>query len=563
MYQIRRFLPALVHCKTHSKLLVGWWQSASLFSSLSQEWRQVLADFQSKSIDTSTLLLATDVENVIQVCTQSDRTREALDAVYKAKKRGVVASLNSHVQICCSWARKGKAERALNMMLQLHEEFGEQFQSTHKTRGSVYDPLLTVFKLQGDWRSTHDVIAQMHQLGITPTLRAFRVLMLTLAKARRKETLLTTMAFVEKKFPEVWTDVATLTAMCQALVSVNENQRVMEIYRKLDNDWAHENASTMLFNQFLLAAVRGETTKLDGKKRDRRMNRGSSSNIQVAMSIFTQMQEAQTAVPDDFTFATYMMELEKRGEWQHVLDLFNTMLETQTRNQSGLSNKLQTPVVNALSCSAVIRALHKLHEISESNYNKNAGPHRATRPNTSSREPQRKLKQDLSVVLKQLHTIDLHNIGHASTLIDTLDEFRLFTAARQIFKRVLDENIIQKTPWRLKDGFEIDLHTFSRGVAKCAVVSAFDEISRSQQCVSDTSLASNTPLQNIRIITGVGKRSQTFMKPVLRQEITELLTKSSRPPLWPSIHPTNPGVLLVRHNALRKWLQKSGAIRYF
>ncbi|CAH0480365.1 unnamed protein product [Peronospora belbahrii] len=565
MFHMRRFMPPLrAHGKPHMKLVGSHWPSVSFsLSSSSQDWRQVVADFQRKANDTSVSLLAADVENVVHVCMQSDRTREALDVVHKAQKRGVVAPLQLQVQICCSWARKGQPERALAMMLELHKQFSEQFGLLSKTRGSVYDPLLSVFKSQGDWRSTHDAIAQMHQLGITPTLRTFRVLMLTLAKARRKDTLLTTVEFVEKKFPEVWTDVTTLTAICQALVGVNENKRVLDIYRKLDGNWAREKASTMLFNQFLLAAFRSKITKLGGKKRDKRMNKGTLSDMQVAMDIFDLMQQARNATPDDFTFATYMIELEKRGEWERLIDLFNSMLATQTRNESSVSNKSQTLVINALSCAAVIRALYKLHATSDSANDMNAGPHRATQPSTTSRGPQRNLKQDLSVVLKQLQTIDLRNISHASTLIDTLDECMLFTTACQTFQRMLDEGLLQKTPWRLKDGYEIDLHTFSRGVAKCAVVSAFNEIARSQQGIGDTSFGGYTSLQNVRIITGVGKRSRTFMKPVLRQEITDLLTKSSRPPLWPSIHPTNPGVLLIRHNALRKWLQKGGTIRYF
>ncbi|KAG3096320.1 hypothetical protein PC121_g2546 [Phytophthora cactorum] len=550
----RQFLLLPARCQPQSQLFMRWQSSVS-----SPDWRQVVADFQRKANDTSASLAAKDVESVIRVCTQSDRTREALDAINRGEKRGVSAPLRSHMQICSSWARKGQADRALAMMPELRDRFDEQFQLVTKNKSSVYDPLLSVFKAQGDWRSTHAAIAQMHELGVTPTLRAFRVLMLTAAKAQRKDTLLATVEFVGKKFPNVWTDVATLTAMCQALVDVGENQRVMEIYRKLEDDWIHQEASTMLVNQFLLAAIRGGDNK-NGKKRSSNNN---LSSIQLAMDIFDRMREARKAAPDDFTFATYMMELEKRGEWARVLDLFNAMLDTQARNQNVLNDELKRPLINALSCSAVIRALHKLHETSQEGQKVEDEAKDSSYSTRKSKGQQRKLKQDLSVVLKQLRTLDLRSIGHASTLIDTLDEFRLFTAARQTFKRVLDEGIIQKTPWRLKDGFEIDLHTFSRGVAKCAVVSAFEEITRSQQGVSDASLAGNAPLQDLRIITGVGRRSQTFMKPVLKQEIADLLTKSCRPPLWPSSHPTNPGVLLVRHNALRKWLKKGGAIRYF
>ncbi|KAK1935174.1 Pentatricopeptide repeat-containing protein MRL1 [Phytophthora citrophthora] len=535
---MKRFLQLRVPAPS-SPLYVRWQSSVA-----SPDWRQAIEAFQRKASDNSRSLTLKDVASVVHVCTQSDRTREALDAIRRGEKRGITAPLESHVQICCSWARKGQAERALAKI----PELWKQFQLT-TNQLSVYDSLLSVFKAKGDWRSTHAAIAQMNELGITPNLRAFRVLMLTAAKAKQKDMLMATVQFVEKKFPGIWTDVATLTAMCQALVDVGENQRVMEIYRKLDDNWIREEASTMLFNNFLLAALRNG---------DKPSNRKGLSSIQSARDIFDRMQEALKAVPDDFTFSILMMELAKRSQWTQVLDLFNTMLETQARSQNGNES-----VINALSCSAVIRALHKLHEAEQSDKQDKDQSNDSMKEARQLKDQKRKLKQDLSVVMKQLRTVDLRNVGHASTLIDTLDEFRLFTAARQVFKRVLDEGVIQKTPWRLKDGFEIDLHTFSRGVAKCAVVSAFEEITRSQQGVSAVSLAGNAPLQDLRIITGVGKRSQTFMKPVLRQEITELLTKSNRPPLWPSPHPTNPGVLLVRHNALRKWLKKGGAIRYF
>jgi hypothetical protein len=552
----RRFLLP-VRRAAPSHLAVRWQSAASPL-----DWRQVVADFQRKVDDRNVPLSSAEVERAVRACTQSDRAREALDVVCKAEKRGVTPSLQSHVQICCSWARKGQAERALARMPELRDRFGEHFQTSVMSQKSVYDPLLSVFKTQGDWRSTHAAIAQMHELGVAPTLRAFRVLMLTSAKARRKDTLLTTVAFVEKKFPGLWTDVATLTAMCQALVEIGENQRVLQIYRKLDGQWLQEQANTMLFNQFLLASLRGRTTT-DGKNSKKPAAQGRSADLQQAMDIFHRMQEARSAPPDDFTFATCMMELQKRGEWSQALGLFNTALDTQTRNNNALSGDSK-PVINALSCSVVVRALHTLHEAEQGEVTPgNNGALEASASPRRSKGQNSKLKQDLSVVLKQLGTVKLQNVGHASTLIDTLDEFRLFTAARQTFKRMLDEGVIQKTPWRLKDGFEIDLHTFSRGVAKCAVVSAFDEIARAQQGASDVSLPGNAPLEDLRIITGVGKRSQTFMKPVLRHEITELLTKASRPQLWPSAHPTNPGVLLVRHNALRKWLQKGGAIRYF
>ncbi|RLN94704.1 hypothetical protein BBJ28_00006168 [Nothophytophthora sp. Chile5] len=578
----RRLVLLPVRClpPRHCPQLLGRWYSIAALTTASpsqQDWRQAVADFQRKAGDAHASLLPEDVENVVQLCAANDRAREALDVVHRSEKRGVMASLESHVQICCALARKGNADRALAMVPELHARFGEQLQAEAAIQQVVYGPLLSVFKGQGDWRSTHAAIAQMHELGLPPPLRAFRVLMVAAAKARRKDMLLTTVAFVEKQFPESQSDVRTLTAISQALVDIDEPQRVLELYRKLDGDWLHEHGNTILFNQFLLAAIRSEdgvgsskNQKTKHKKKPSRKE--SASDMQLAMDIFDQMCDSRNAAPDDFTFATCMVELEKRGQWGEVLDLYNTMQNVQTRNDSTLSETVGKPVINALSCSAVIQALHNLQgakqQQGEDHQTQQPGGDEASVPLSAASSKARKsakrgLTQDLDVVLKQLPVVELRNVGHASTLIDTLDEFRLFTAARQVFTRMLDEGVIRQTPWRQKDGFEIDLHTFSRGVAKCAVVSAFDEITRMQKGSSDASLVGNAPLQDLRIITGVGKRSQTYLKPVLKQEITELLSKSSRPPLWPSAHPTNPGVLLVRHNALRKWLQKGGTIRYF
>ncbi|KAI9922336.1 hypothetical protein PsorP6_000600 [Peronosclerospora sorghi] len=435
----------------------------------SETWRQVVATFQRKANDPTASFHATEIANIIHMCTENQRPREAMDVLYKAEKYGIRVSLASFVQIACSWARKGQSARALAMMSEVPKRFRGAFQAhPFKPRASgYYDPLLSVFEKQQDWRSTHHAMTQMHALGLAPPLRAFRALMLTLAKARRKDTLVATISFVEKQFSNLWTDGTTLIAMCQALASVNEHERIVEIYHKLHGEYKimQETASTVLWNQFLLAAVRLETTPT--KDRD--------------------------------------------------------------------------------------RTLYKLYEATESDQ---ANKRMLAKP---SKALHRKFKQDLAVVLKQVRTINLGNISHASTLIDTLDEYELWTAAREVFHRLVEEGRLKTTPWRRHDGFEIDLHTFSRGVAKCAVVAAFEDLART----GHASFARGAPRPTLRIITGVGKRSRTYMKPVLRQEITDLLTKWSRPPLWPSVHPTNPGVLLVREHALRNWLEKRGQIRYF
>lgn len=65
-----------------SQLLVRW-QSAA--SSSSQDWRRVVADFQRKANDTNASLQSKDVESVVRVCTQSNRIREAINAIHRGR----------------------------------------------------------------------------------------------------------------------------------------------------------------------------------------------------------------------------------------------------------------------------------------------------------------------------------------------------------------------------------------------------------------------------------------------------------------------------------------------
>lgn len=483
------------------------------------DWKQAVADFERLAASgavSASPLEPSAVHEVVELCVKSDRPREALEVTKRAQQLGVEVSLGTHALVCSAMVKKGSVDRALEMMEELQRQHPSDFGT------SVYDPLLSVLKTQSDWRSTHRVIQQMHELKLQPPLRAFRVLMLSAAKARKKDTLSATIAFVQRQFPNAKTDVATLTAICQALVAVDDTKRVLEIYNETDTKWLQDHANTILYNNFLLAAV----------KNDRHMDR--------AMAIFDQMKESVKGHPDDFTFATCMLEFERREDWTQVLSLYNDMQEREVKQSAGAS--FRKPVTNALTCAAVIRALHKLQDAEEGS--------------TSSKH----LRRDLNIVLKKLPFVDLSHIGHASNLVDTLDDCRLYTHARQVFARLLSAKTIHEESWMRKDGYEIDLHTFSYGVAKCAVVHAFEEIKRRHEHHIKTS---NDKADDLRIITGIGKHSKEYLKPKIREEVAQMFSRSFRPPIWPATHPTNPGVLIVRSKVLRNWILKDGVVRYF
>lgn len=524
----------------------GW----RAFSARPDDWKTLLAEFQRQASAASNAAAADrlaappmrgeDVGSLVELCAANDRHREAIDVIRRSEALGVRVPLRFHVLVCCSVARKRGGAAALERMRELATRFPDEFNDSR-----VYDPLITVLKDKSDYQSVHAAVAQMHELKLAPHLRVLRVLMVTAGLAGQKDAVRATIDFANKQFPESKHDIATLTAACQALVKVGESARVMAIYKSQDAQWLAKHATTRLWNQFLVAAIDSEN-KPTGKKRARKTARDASGDQPGWMAQLDQMRASENGQPDDFTFATCLFEWDRRGDWDQVLELFNAMQEHELRTG--------THVINALACSVVIRALHKIDAVDGEQASESGEKAKSDRVTIS-----RHRKRDLQVVLKKLPQLNVSNLGHASTLIDTLDEFRLFTPARQLFERLLRQGVIRDHPWRQKDGYEIDLHTFSRGVAKCAVVFAFEEITKTHRGLIT---AGQIP-DDLRIITGVGKRSQEYMVPVLKREITELLTRSSRPALWPATHPTNPGVLLVRHNALRKWLQKDGRIRYF
>lgn len=494
------------------------------------DWRAAVAEFERQQHPAT----PSAVHNLVALCAASGRHREAQEVVRRAQQLGVAVELRSHALLGATVATKRGADRALVMLADLQRERGAAFSV------DVYEPLLAVLKAQGDWRAAHAVIQQMHQFKLQPPLRAFRVLMLAAAKARQKSTLLATIAFVETQFPSVRHDVVTLTAMCQALVAVDESARVLAIYAESDRAWLAAHANTMLFNNFLLAAV----------KHDRVLDR--------TMTILEQMKQSASGPPDDFTYATCMLEFEKRGEWDRVLDLYNDMQEREARTSAPDAK----PLVNALTCAAVIRALHRRErdeDKDEEDKEDKEDEKRHPRGASDSR-PSRALKRDLNVVLQTLPRVDVTHIGHASSLVDALDEFRLYTAARDVFARMLRERVIEEDAYLRHDGYEVDLHTFSLGVAKCAVVHAFEEFKRRHEHHLHTR---NDEGQDLRIVTGVGRHSHKYLQSTIREAVTRLFAQAFRPPIWPATHPTNPGVIIVRSKVLQSWVRKDGVVRYF
>ncbi|GLD92637.1 hypothetical protein PINS_up001216 [Pythium insidiosum] len=447
-----------------------------------------------------------DVHNVVKQCAAHARHREAQAVVHKAKQIGIKVLVETEALICSLVARKGQIDRAFETMDEL---LGRPDAAASARAAQLFDPMLTVFKETHDWQSVRRVMQQMHALGCEPSPRVLRLLMVTSARARRKDVLLKTIAFVKQRHGDDLSklDAATMGALCQALVDIGEYRHALDIYHELPASWLETHGTTILLNHFLSAAFR-------------------KGRVKKALEIFERMTTSTQFPPDDFSFATCVLELERLQQWPEVIRIFNVM---QDREARGISSH----AVNALSCAAVVRAVHH--------------------PDVGLSK--RDIQRDMQVILQRLPQLQFQRFGHAASLLDVLVEHRYVGHAQRLFGRLVDQGVIS-TSWLRQGGFEIELHSFSRGVAKCAVVYAFQQLR----------LRHKSPLgidDDLRIITGVGKGSKTFLQPVLPSEVSELLVRSFRPLIRPMAHPTNPGVLLIRAKTIQQWMAEGGVIRHY
>ncbi|EQC34988.1 hypothetical protein SDRG_07230 [Saprolegnia diclina VS20] len=129
---------------------------------------------------------------------------------------------------------------------------------------------------------------------------------------------------------------------------------------------------------------------------------------------------------------------------------------------------------------------------------------------------QRKL---IPAIVRTLETTPLEKSDFVHTVIDALEELRERDASHVVFERAMDENMLGE--WR-KGLYAMNLHSFSRGSAKAAVEFALLAIAEQPKSVL------KTELQDLKIITGKGRGSREYMKPVLKPKIITMLRKHFR-----------------------------------
>ncbi|RHY30262.1 hypothetical protein DYB32_004526 [Aphanomyces invadans] len=147
----------------------------------------------------------------------------------------------------------------------------------------------------------------------------------------------------------------------------------------------------------------------------------------------------------------------------------------------------------------------------------------------------------LAPILAKCHDVPLGKPDFVHTLIDALDEMGETSTGEAVFQRAMDQHMLGE--WR-KGLFTLNLHTFSKGSAKTAVQFALAAIATQPK-------SSHVEL---KIITGKGRGSKEYMKPVLKPEIQALLSRHFS--LRSHSPAQNPGCLIIEKEHVERWLAK-------
>jgi tetratricopeptide (TPR) repeat protein len=465
-----------------------WKKATDLFSQIANSQFEGLDELQ-----------ADDIESIVQVLSANDRHREATNVIKQSKNLGLKLTSTAYSKYVELLARKGQIDRAISVIEEL-------LQAKTPIQNSFYNGILTTLKNQGDWKTIHRLIQQMHEYNIPVPSRALRILLLSAGRARKLGILSNTMAFVEAKFPGDKMDTSLRTAMLQSFILADEPKNTVDMFEKIDSKWLAKHSNTVLLNTALQAYVKIGKLNQALKLLEKKMLPLSSNTR-----------------PDDFSFSCLMVAFAAKEEWIQVLKVYDLLRDEEVcRPTENLRNML--------THSTGLKALFECKQ----------------------KDNKKFFDQEMALILARVDTTPLVNVNHVSTLVDTLIECKLEPHASDLFERIMNAKILREPNWLREGGFEVDLHTFSKGVARCAVIMALNQLKDSY--VHSNDAHRDQRIQDLRIITGVGKRSKEFMQPVVASEVKQLLQDVYRPPLQIKRHPTNPGCLVVSSSSLLKWL---------
>lgn len=124
----------------------------------------------------------------------------------------------------------------------------------------------------------------------------------------------------------------------------------------------------------------------------------------------------------------------------------------------------------------------------------------------------------------------------------------LYDSADELYLDALSRGFLPFTLMEVLDDtqLKLDLHGMTRATAHSAVRVALQQLA---QTTNDQSLE-----KDILIVTGKGKRSDKYLRPVLRPEVQRMLIEEFYPPISTFSEPKNTGALRISHNDVNAWL---------
>ncbi|CAK4612924.1 unnamed protein product [Aphanomyces euteiches] len=482
----------------------------------SADWKQALGTFQHFATTHPTWVQTKHANLVLKVCAAQGRPREAKKVLHIVKSLGIqgieeptegesrpldVTALEARALVCRALAENGKGAEALSKTHALVSSLDENSNLREKLPSIVYKPLLTAFKNKKDWQHTLLAMKQMQEFHVPISLQSYRTLFLALSSGRQQKKLVD-VALQVLESPRFQLDVPTYTVMIKTLSATGDIEAALKVIAKMQASEAADFMSTKADINLYNAMIR--TNML-------------ASNMKESRRLLNEMQTLTHIKPNDFGFTTCMLGYLAQNTPKQVTSLFEEMKRREI-----------APSILTLAC--VLRALQEL--------------------------PQKKfLLPQLIDLAKQ---VPLEKPDFVHTLIDALDDIRQIETAQSVFQRALDQDMLGD--WR-RGLYSINLHSFSKGSAKHAVEYTLRTIlnqpkshrkTLGKQYHEKRCSHYHLEVQDLKIITGKGRRSKEYLTPVVKPQIEQLLkTHFGLRSYSPA---QNPGILIVEKEHLEGWI---------
>ncbi|KAF0692601.1 Aste57867_16330 [Aphanomyces stellatus] len=478
----------------------------------SADWKQAMGTFQHLASTHPSWVKTKHANTVLRVCATQGRHREAKKVLLIMESLGLHSpaspestttddstkgpfswsALETQALVIQALAENGKGDDALAKTRALvADAVAADPSKRDKIAAVVYKPLLKALKHKNNWQHTLTALKQMQEFELPINLRGYRLLFLTLG-AGRQSKMLADVALQVLQSPRHKLDVATYTVMLKTLSASGEHAAVHQVFQKMDATESPDWLDSEAVDVNLYnAMIRAHML---------------AGNMPEARHLLTRLLAVPHLTPDAFCYTTCMLGYLRQDAPNQVTALYEDM-------------KRRGIAPSALTLSCVLRAIKAL--------------------------PAKKFL--LPKLLDLAMDVPLAKADFVHTLIDAMADVGQSEKGHLIFHRAMqDPRVLGE--WR-KGLYSINLHSFSKGSAKTAVQFALTEIATQPLSHRET-----LALQDLKIITGKGRGSKEFLKPVLKPEIEQMLLRDfglrSHSPSY------NPGCLIVTVDQLKKWIDK-------